>query len=303
MESTKSRLKALLKVIRMKKIGTSSHIQETINKNDFKIKKKFGQNFLNDQNILKKIVSVPTITKETLIIEIGPGLGSLTEHLIPLGKHTLLYEIDTQLIPILKNTFQNEPITIIEGDFLQRNIDEDIESLGMTFDSVVVVSNLPYYITTPIIFKILEESSYINTMTLMMQLEVAKRLTSKPSVKDYNALSVVIQYKTKASIAMKVPRTVFIPEPNVDSAIVLLEVKETKDRVPNNENLFYKLVKASFQQRRKTLKNNLNKAFGISKEDLSVLLEDCDIKDSARAEVLSVDDFIGLADRLELEMK
>jgi 16S rRNA (adenine1518-N6/adenine1519-N6)-dimethyltransferase len=287
----------------MKKIGTSSHIQETINKNDFKIKKKFGQNFLNDQNILKKIVSVPTITKETLIIEIGPGLGSLTEHLIPLGKHTLLYEIDTQLIPILKNTFQNEPITIIEGDFLQRNIDEDIESLGMTFDSVVVVSNLPYYITTPIIFKILEESSYINTMTLMMQLEVAKRLTSKPSVKDYNALSVVIQYKTKASIAMKVPRTVFIPEPNVDSAIVLLEVKETKDRVPNNENLFYKLVKASFQQRRKTLKNNLNKAFGISKEDLSVLLEDCDIKDSARAEVLSVDDFIGLADRLELEMK
>lgn len=282
----------------MNKIGTSTHVKSTIRKEEFHIKKKFGQNFLVDQNILQKIVNIPSLTKETLVIEIGPGMGSLTEHLLMKSKHVLAYEIDADLIPILEDTFKEANLTIINDDFLKTNIDEDIEKLNIAYDKVVVVANLPYYITTPIIMKIIEESSKVKEMVLMTQLEVARRLTSKPSTKDYNSLSIAIQYKTNAEIALKVPRTVFIPAPNVDSAIVKLVVKDELEVSPANEELFYKLVRSSFTQRRKTLINNLMASFNTPKAVSIEMLEELGYNPQVRAERLSVNDFIRISDYL-----
>lgn len=285
----------------MEKIGSTSHVRNTIKKEDFNIKKRFGQNFLVDQNILKKIVNIPTITKETLVIEIGPGMGSLTEHLLTKAKRVLAYEIDNDLIPILQESFKDSNLTLINDDFLKREIDLDIDELSEEYDQVVVVANLPYYITTPIIMKILEESNKVKELVLMMQLEVARRLTSDPSTKDYNSLSIAIQYKTEAVIAMKVPRTVFIPAPNVDSAIVKLNVIEKLELVPHNQEHFYKLVRSSFAQRRKTLVNNLNSQLGLTKEHIIETLISLDYDPRIRAENLSVTDFIKLSDKLTKE--
>ena len=260
------------------------------------LKKKLGQHFLVDQNILRKIVAIPSLTEETLVIEIGPGMGSLTEHLMAQSKHVLAYEIDTDLIPILNKTFKGMNISVKNKDFLKCNIDEDIEELGISYDKVVVVANLPYYITTPIIMKIIEESTKVKEMVLMMQLEVARRLTSKPSTKDYNSLSIAIQYKTKAEIALKVPRTVFIPAPNVDSAIVKLTVKDQLEVFPDNQELFYRIVRSSFSQRRKTLVNNLYATLNLPKASAIEMLEELGYNPQARAESLSVNDFIRISD-------
>ena len=282
----------------MSKIGTISKVKRTLDKHNFHVKKKYGQNFLTDQNILKKIVGIPSITEETLVIEIGPGLGSLTEHLLEKSKHVLAYEIDKDLLPILSETFKTDKLTILNKDFLKCDIDLDIEELNITYDQVVVVSNLPYYITTPIILKIIEESSIIKEMVLMTQQEVAERLTSKPSTKDYNSLSIAIQYKTKATIALKVPRTVFIPSPNVDSAVVKLSVIEEIKVKPKNETLFFEIVRASFAQRRKTLVNNLHNKYNLEKGLLANLLIELGLDSRVRAENLSVSDFVRLSDIL-----
>lgn len=282
----------------MKKIGTINETKGILKKRQFHIKKKFGQNFLVDQNILQKIVEIPTIDKETLVVEIGPGLGSLTEFLLDKAMHVLAYEIDNELVSILHENFDTEKLTIIGEDVLKRDIDKDINSLNVEYKNVVVVANLPYYITTPIILKIIEESSIIKELVVMTQLEVARRLTSKPSTKDYNSLSVAIQYKTKAEIAMKVPKNVFIPAPNVDSAIVKLVILDTILNKPVSEEHFYNLVRSSFKQRRKTLVNNLYVRYGEEKVNLISYLEDLEINGQIRAENLSVEDFIRLSDYL-----
>ena len=206
--------------------------------------------------------------------------------------------IEKDLVSILEETFSNEELTIINKDFLKSDIDSDIKALKMNYDNVVMVSNLPYYITTPIIFKIIEESTLIKEMVLMTQLEVAQRLTSKPSTKDYNSLSIAIQYKTKALIAMKVPRNVFIPAPNVDSAIVKLNIIDNIVKKPISEKLFYEIVRASFGQRRKTLVNNLHSKYNIPKTELIDILVEANLNPKARAESLSVSDFIDLSDIL-----
>ena len=282
----------------MAKIGTINKTKSTLEKHRFYIKKKYGQNFLIDQNILRNIVEIPPITKETLVIEIGPGLGSLTEHLLNKAKHVLAYEIDQDLIPILKETFDFKKLTILNQDFLKCDIDSDIKQLNISYDQVIVVANLPFYITTPIILKIIEESAIVKEMILMTQQEVAERLTSKPSTKDYNSLSIAIQYKTIANIALRVPRTVFIPAPNVDSAVVKLKVIDEITNKPKNEQLFYEVVRSSFAQRRKTLVNNLHNKYQIDKETLINLLIKLDLDPRIRAENLSVSDFIRLADKL-----
>lgn len=279
----------------MSKIGTVVTTNKTIKKHDFHIKKKFGQNFLTDQNILKKITEVTVIDKDTLVVEIGPGLGSMTELLLEKAKSVLAYEIDNDLIPILQESLDNERLTLINDDILKRNIDQDIENLNDTFSNIVLVANLPYYITTPIIMKVLEESNKIKELVVMMQLEVAKRFTSQPSTKDYNSLSVVIQFKTNSKIAVKVPKTVFVPAPNVDSAVIHMKVKDEIDVVPNNLQVFYKVVRTSFTQRRKTLVNNLSTGFSMGKEELSSLLVNLGHSPSVRAENLSVLDFIELS--------
>lgn len=286
----------------MSKIGTVSTTKKVIDENDFYIKKKFGQNFLTDQNILRKIVDIPTITKETLVVEIGPGLGSMTELLLEKAKRVLAYEIDKDLIPILENNFDGQNLTLLNQDILKSEIDDDIDHLNETYDNVVLVANLPYYITTPIIMKVLEESNYIKQLTVMMQLEVARRFTGKPSTKDYNSLSVAIQYKTDATLALKVPKTVFIPAPNVDSAIVKMDVKENFERIPDNLELFFKVVRMSFTQRRKTLSNNLSKGLHVNKSSINDLLVSLGHQATVRAEMLTVDDFIDLSNALMEEI-
>jgi len=287
----------------MEKIGTISKTKSTLKEHDFYVKKKFGQNFLVDQNTLRNIVEIPSITEDTLTIEIGPGFGSLTEHLLDKSKHVLAYEIDVDLIPILRDNFQTKKLTVLNRDFLKCDIDKDIEDLNIKYDKVVVVANLPYYITTPIILKIIEESSLIKEMVLMTQLEVANRLTSKPSTKDYNSLSIAIQYKTIAKIALKVPRTVFIPAPNVDSAVVKLSVIENIEFKPKSEKLFYEIVRSSFAQRRKTLVNNIHNKYNLEKSFIIELLLELELDPRIRAENLSVSDFIRLSDILYAKLK
>lgn len=282
----------------MKKIGTVNKTKETISSTNFHIKKKYGQNFLVDQNILKKIVDVPAISSDTLVVEIGPGMGSLTEFLLEKSLHVLAYEIDADLVKILNQNFDKSKLTLINNDFLKCNIDQDIKNLDISFKDVIVVANLPYYITTPIILKIIEESKLIKEMVVMTQLEVARRITSQPSTKDYNSLSVAIQYKTKATIALKVPRNVFIPAPNVDSAVVKIEILDKIDKIPLSEEHFYSLVRSSFVQRRKTLLNNLHARYNIEKELIVQYLEDLNLNPKTRAENLSVSDFVSLSDYL-----
>lgn len=286
----------------MSKIGTIGTTNKAIKKHDFHVKKKFGQNFLTDQNILRKITDVAQIDSETLVVEIGPGLGSMTELLLQKAKAVLAYEIDEDLIPILKENLDSESLVLINDDILKRNIDKDIDDIGKSFNSVVLVANLPYYITTPIIMKVLEQSSKIKELVVMMQFEVAKRFTSKPSTKDYNSLSVVIQFKTNSKIAIKVPRTVFVPAPNVDSAVVHMKVKEKYDILPKDLEVFYKIVRVSFTQRRKTLVNNLSSAFNISKLKLAELLENLGHSPTVRAEKLTVENFISLSDEFNREI-
>ncbi len=286
----------------MAKIGTYSSTKKTIDKHDFHIKKKYGQNFLTDQNILGKIIDIPEIDDETLVVEIGPGLGSMTELLLKKAKKVLAYEIDKDLIPILKENLGEDKLVLINDDILKRNIDEDIREIKDKFSKVVMVANLPYYITTPIIMKVLEQSNIINELVVMMQYEVAKRFTSKPSTKDYNSLSVVIQFKTNSKIALKVPRTVFIPAPNVDSAIVHMVVKDEIEYMPNDLDVFYKLVRTSFTQRRKTLVNNLSSGFGYTKSDLADILVELGHSETVRAEKLTVEDFVALSNEFNRDI-
>ncbi len=286
----------------MNKIGTVVNTKKTIEENKFHIKKKYGQNFLTDQFILNKITDIPQITNETLVVEIGPGIGSMTEILLNKAKKVLAYEIDKDLIPILNNNFKNQNLILINDDILKRNIDEDIEAIDNSFDKIVLIANLPYYITTAIVMKILEESNLISELVIMMQYEVAMRFTSKPSTKDYNSLSIVIQFKTKSKIAMKVPKSVFIPIPNVDSAVVHMKIKEKYDLEPDNLELFYKIVKKSFTQRRKTLVNNIAAAFNLPKSQIIDILVELGHSETVRGEKLSVSEFVELSNIFNREI-
>jgi len=284
------------------KIGTVSETKKKIKEHDFYVKKKYGQNFLTDQNILRNITEVSHIDGQTLVVEIGPGLGSMTEILLEKAKRVLAYEIDKDLIPILQDNFSNHSLTLIHDDILKRNIDEDIKALNEEYSKVVLVANLPYYITTPIVMQVLEQSELINELVVMMQYEVAMRFTSKPSTKDYNSLSVVIQFKTDSKIAIKVPKSVFIPAPNVDSAIVHMKVKSEYSEFPNDLDVFYKVVRTSFTQRRKTLVNNLSKGFNLPKDMIRDVLVSLGYSETVRAEKLSVSEFIDLSNEFNREI-
>lgn len=262
-------------------------------------KKKFGQNFLVDNNVLSNIVNVSKITKDTNVIEIGPGLGSLTDFLAVNAKKVLCYEIDTDMINVLNNRFKDvDNVNVVNKDFLQANINEDIYTYFNNEDCVVV-ANLPYYITTAILVKILEETTKIKHMTVMMQTEVAKRICGKPDTKDYNGLSVLIQYYTKASIALNVKPTAFYPQPNVDSTVISLEYLDELPYKANNEAFFKRLVRALFYQRRKTVSNNLKAAMRIKKEVIEEVLSSLNFSQSIRAEQLTIEDIIKLSNKLE----
>ena len=273
------------------KIGNKSFIDKTLNDNNLYAKKKFGQNFLKDQNILSKIIESANLDKDTLAIEIGPGLGSLTERLCESAGFVLAYEIDTDLIPILnENLKEHNNFKIVNKDILEVDINKDLLEYEGKYKNIVLVANLPYYITTPIILGLLENTKKIKKYVMMVQLEVADRICGKPKTKDYNALSIAIGYRANAYKNFNVPRTVFIPEPNVDSAVISLDLYEKPQYIAKNEDLFFKLIRESFNQRRKTLINNLSKAY--SKELINNMLNEFNIKQNVRSEELDIKTFV-----------
>lgn len=260
-----------------------------IEKYHLRTKKKFGQNFLIDQNILDNIVSGSGITEDDYVVEVGPGLGNLTRAIAKHSKEVYCYEIDYDMVHILRKELTDfSNINILHQDVLSSDLSE------LEDKTISVVANLPYYITTAILFKFLESDIKVKSYTLMMQKEVANRLTGKVSTKDYNALSVIIQYKCKAELLFNVSKNVFIPKPNVDSAVVKLTVHDTPLSFKDEEH-FIEVTKKGFTQRRKTLVNNLSFAYDYTKAELEEKLISLDINPKARAENLSVEDFINLS--------
>jgi 16S rRNA (adenine1518-N6/adenine1519-N6)-dimethyltransferase len=254
-------------------------------------KKMYGQNFLVSQNVLDSILTNSRIEKETGVIEIGPGIGTLTEVLAINAKKVLSYEIDEDMISILNDTLSNYQNVIIENiDFLKADIKSDISKHFAGFDRIVVVANLPYYITTPIIFKLLEDTD-IKEFLFMVQKEVGKRLTGKPNTKDYNALSVLMKYKTISRIVDNVPRNSFLPEPNVDSVLLRIETIKNDYNV-NNEGKFLKFIRNIFIQRRKTMVNNLVVAYNLNKSEVSGILVKMGYNSNIRSEALDLEDIV-----------
>lgn len=286
----------------MKEIGTASRTTELLKKYGFSFKKSLGQNFLIDPNILKGIVMHAGIDHQSMVIEIGPGMGSLTEQLAKTAQNVLAFEIDQRLVPILAESlaaYQN--VEIINEDFLKVDLQKTLGDRGYANQPFHVVANLPYYITTPIIMKIISSGLPFETITVMMQKEVADRIGATPGTKDYGSLSIALQYYTEAEVVMTVPKTVFIPQPNVDSAILKLTRRKVKELQLKDENLFFHVVKASFAQRRKTLANNLGnfaKSIGMSKEDLRIICEKVNIDAKRRGETLSPKEYEELSNAI-----
>lgn len=255
-------------------------------------KKQFGQNFLVDKNILNKIVEISEITKDDIIIEIGPGMGCLTEYLCINAKKVICYEIDKDMVEILQNTVVSkyDNVNIINEDFLKVDLSE--YNCVDKCVNVKVVANLPYYITTPIIFKLLAETK-INQFTFMVQKEVGERLTGKPNTKDYNSLSVAMNFKTESKIAYRVKPHCFYPAPNVDSVLLLVKVVKT-DCEPNLEAKFLKFVQDIFAQRRKTIINNLVGKYGYDKVSLIERFNEIGCRIDLRAESLNTEQIFEL---------
>ena len=280
-----------------------NEVKQILTKYNVSVKKQFGQNFLMDNNIVNKICDISNITKEVNVIEIGPGLGFLTEELKKRANKVMCYEIDSEMVKVITNRFENDTNVIVKfQDFLKAKIDNDIEKYLNDYP-VIVVANLPYYITTAILIKILEESKYIKQMTVMMQLEVADRICGKPSTKDYNSLSVLMQYYTDCKLAIKVGAGCFYPEPNVDSAVVLIKYKDEIKNQALSEEYFKKFNRVVFAQRRKTHANNLKSGFGYSKGLIENILTNNQISLTIRTEALSVEQIVKLANEFYLAQK
>ncbi|USK33949.1 16S rRNA (adenine(1518)-N(6)/adenine(1519)-N(6))-dimethyltransferase RsmA [Bacillus sp. F19] len=286
----------------IKDIATPVRTKAILEKYGFSFKKSLGQNFLIDPNVLNRIVDHADVTDETGVIEIGPGIGALTEQLAKRAKKVVAFEIDQRLIPILKDTLSPyDNVTVIHQDILLANVKEVMEEQFRDCREVMVVANLPYYVTTPIIMKLLEDHLPLKGIVVMLQKEVADRIAASPSSKDYGSLSIAVQYYTDAKTVMTVPRTVFMPQPNVDSAIIRLLLREEARVVIKDEDFFFKIVRASFAQRRKTLLNNLTHSLPDGKEKKSAIeqaLEKACIDGKRRGETLSIEEFAVLSDLL-----
>lgn len=259
----------------------------------FNLKKKFGQNFIVDENTINKIIEVSQVDKDTLVIEIGPGAGSLTYKLAMSAKNVLCYEIDTTLKELLNDNLNGlTNVNIIYKDFLQCNVKEDIKKYD--FKKLYVVANLPYYITTPIIMKFIEDEIPVDKLVVMVQKEVGDRFKAQPGTKDYNSLSIYLNYYFKVKKVLDISRNVFMPIPNVDS-IVLEFTKSDMTYNLKNKQLFFKLVKDSFNQKRKTLRNNL-KSYALDK--IEPVLNKYNYDLSVRAEQLPLEVFVDISNNL-----
>ena len=265
-----------------------------LNDKEFYFKKKFGQNFIVDENIIDKIVESSNIDKDTLVIEIGPGAGSLTYKLGLKAKNVLCYEIDTTVKDILnENIKELNNVEVIYQNFLKSDVNNDLKKYE--YKKLYVVANLPYYITTPIITKIIEDELNVDKIVAMVQKEVGDRFKANVGTKYYNSLTIYLNYYFDIKKVMNVSRNVFIPKPNVDSLVLEFDKKEKLEDI-NNLELFFKLVRDSFKQKRKTLRNNLK---GYNLEIIEEVLKKYDKDLSVRAEQLSIDVFIAIANSLE----
>lgn len=275
-----------------------------LNMYGLKAKKRFGQNFLVDEDIITRIVEESNISKDDVVIEIGPGLGNLTEVLLEKAKLVLAFEIDEDMVKVLNGRFRNDSnFILINQDILKASIMDILNENKIECKNIKLVANLPYYITTPIMFKIFEEANYIQSMTIMVQKEVADRIVAKPKSKDYGVLTINTKYYGQAQKLFDVPNTSFIPAPNVTSAIVKIDI--CNRYVVKNEEVFFKTIKASFIQRRKKLINSIenSKIFDIQKEKLKAILEECGITENARAEEIDIETYIMLSDKLNNETR
>lgn len=281
----------------MEKIADLSFVKGIIRKHNFPIKKRLGQNFLINPRILDRITEAAEIGPGELVVEIGPGLGALTQSLAEKKASVLAVEIDQGILPILKQHMQDYPnVKIVNADILKVDLDKLVAEHFEVDRPYKVVANLPYYITTPIIMYLLEQKFRLASIVIMVQKEVAERMTANPGKKDYGALSVAVQYYTEASLVTKVPPSSFYPAPEVDSAVVKLKLREKPPVDARDEKLFFQVVKAAFAQRRKTLLNALHGFFkGYSKETLQELLGVCGIDPGRRGETLSLDEFATIA--------
>jgi 16S rRNA (adenine1518-N6/adenine1519-N6)-dimethyltransferase len=285
----------------MVKGSTARMTQEVMKKHNLHTKKSLGQNFLMDDNILRNIVEAASLNKSTAVIEVGPGIGALTRHLADVSKKVLALEIDQRLIPILNDTLSDyDNVEVIHQDVLKADLGTLIREKFDENEEIMVVANLPYYITTPILMKFLTENVLVKGLVVMIQKEVAERLDASPGEKSYGSLSIAVQYKAKPSLVMTVPKTVFVPQPNVDSAVLRLDVLEHPPVQVENEPFFYELVRAAFGQRRKTLLNNLmNNLLGKDKkEQIITTLNQLGIDPSRRGETLTIHEFAKLSDAL-----
>lgn len=281
-------------------MNTFRKTREILNKYGLTAKKKFGQNFLIDDNILDEISTSACINDDELIIEIGPGLGNLTSYLLKKSRYVLLVEIDNNMIEILNDRFkENTNYSLINEDILKVDLDEKIskieEELSFSFKKVKVVANLPYYITTPILFKLLQDSKRVDEIVVMVQKEVADRMVASPKSKDYGILSVMIKYLADAEIIIKVPKEAFIPSPNVTSSVIKL-VKNKKYECDDEEKLF-ELIHHAFAQRRKKMINSLesSKFLNLDKERIKDAFNKVNLNENVRAEELSIEEFILLS--------
>ncbi|MEZ7657505.1 16S rRNA (adenine(1518)-N(6)/adenine(1519)-N(6))-dimethyltransferase RsmA [Streptococcus sp. 20925_1_44] len=285
------------------RIADYSVTKAVLERHGFTFKKSFGQNFLTDTNILQKIVDTAEIDDQVNVIEIGPGIGALTEFLAERAAQVMAFEIDHRLVPILADTLRDfDNVTVVNEDILKVDLAQHIQNFKNPDLPIKVVANLPYYITTPILMHLIESGIPFSEFVVMMQKEVADRISAKPNTKAYGSLSIAVQYYMTAKVAFIVPRTVFVPAPNVDSAILKMVRRPEPAVAVEDEKFFFKVSKASFTHRRKTLWNNLTGYFGKTeevKDKLTKALDQAGLSPSVRGEALSLAEFASLADALK----
>lgn len=284
----------------MRKLGTPTGTIEVLQKYNFNFQKKFGQNFLIEPHVLETIVEAAGVGKDDCVLEIGPGIGTMTQYLAEEAGEVIAVEIDKALIPILKDTLAAYPnVNVIHGDILKLDVKELVRDRNAG-KPVKVVANLPYYITTPIIMQLFESHVPLESITIMVQTEVAERMQVGPGTKDYGALSLAVQYYSRPEIVAHVPPSCFMPKPNVGSTVIRLTRYEQPPVVTADEEFMFKLIRASFNQRRKTLVNGLSNASGLnlSKAEVAEALEKMELPPAVRGETFTLEQFARLGSLL-----